>query len=98
MMRTMIAAIAAVLLLGATAQAGWYVGPVGGYAYYPAAPVYVAPAPVYVAPPPYAVYRPRVVVPAPVYAPYGPAVVGPRGRVYVPGRPVRNAVRVALPY
>jgi hypothetical protein len=47
-----------------------------------------------VAPVPYAVYSP-VVVPAPVWvAPPGVVV---RGKVYLPGRPVRNTVRAVLP-
>ena len=88
-MKTLLSSLAFVLLLGATAQGGWYYGPRA--VYYPA-PVYVAPAPVY----------PIYAAPVPVYAPapvlVGPAPVVVRGRVYVPGRPVRNIVRAALPY
>jgi hypothetical protein len=61
----------------------WPVGPV--YSYYPA---------------PYVVARPVVAVPGPVV--YGPAAVyypGPyvvRARVFVPGQPIRNALRAAF--
>ena len=41
-MKSVMMAVAAVLVLGSTAFAGWYVGP--GYAYYPAVPAYVYPA------------------------------------------------------
>jgi len=101
-MKTTILAIAATLMLGATAQARWYAGPVAAYAYYPvAAPAYVCPAPV-VVPGSHVVYSP-VMAPAPVVAPLpvwvGPpaVVVGPTGKVYIPGRPVRNTVRAVLP-
>jgi hypothetical protein len=94
-MKNLIIAVALVLLLGSTAYGRWYVGPRAGYAYYPAAPVYAYPEPV-----PYVTYAP--VIAAPVLAPAPvwvgrPVVVGPAGRVYLPGRPVRNAVRVVLP-
>jgi hypothetical protein len=94
-MKTLMIAVALVLVLGSTAYGRWYVGPPPGYAYYPAAPVYAYPAPV-----PYTVYSPviagPVMAPAPVWV-GRPAVVGPAGRVYVVGRPVRNAVRAVLP-
>ena len=98
-MKTLIAAIAAVLLLGSTAYGGWYVGPRMVQSYYPVGPVYGYPAPVVMAGP-QVVYSP--IVPAPIMAPapmwYGrPVVVGPAGRVYLPGRPVRNTVRAVLP-
>lgn len=101
-MKTLIAAIAVVLLLGSTAYGGWYDGPTmvqSYYPYYPAGPVYGYPGPVVVAGP-RVVYSPifpaPMMVPAPVW--YGrPVVVGPAGRVYLPGRPVRNAVRAVLP-
>jgi hypothetical protein len=79
------------------------------YAYAPA-PVYAYPPPVVAAPQvayapvlpgPRVVYSP--VVPAPVLAPapvpywYGPPAVVVRAKVYLPGRPVRNAVRFVLP-
>jgi hypothetical protein len=93
-MRNLTIAVAVLLLLGSTAYGGWYVGP--AYAYYP--PVYAYPAPVLAGP--QVVYAP--VVPGPVVAPGPwwagrPVVVGPAGRVYLPGRPVRNAVRAVLP-
>jgi hypothetical protein len=80
------------------------------YPYYAAAPVYAYPPPVVAAPQvayspilpgPRFVYSP--VVPAPVFAPapapywYGPPAVVVRGRFYVPGQPVRNVVRWAVP-
>jgi hypothetical protein len=59
--------------------------------------VYAYPAPyVYSYPTPVVAYRPAPVVayrPAAVYA--RPVVV--RAKVYVPGRPIRNAVRAVLP-
>jgi len=88
-MKNLILALALVLVLGSTAYGGWDVGP-RGYAYYAPARVYAYPAPV-----PYVTYAP-VLAPAPVWV-GPPVVVGPAGRVYVPGRPVRNAVRVVLP-
>jgi len=98
-MKTLIAAIAVVLLLGSTACGGWYVGPRVVQSYYPVGPVYGYPGPVVVAGP-RVVYSPIIpapmMVPAPMwYRP--PVVVGPAGRVYLPGRPVRNAVRAVLP-
>ncbi len=90
-MKNLLIAVAVLLALGSTAYGGgWYVGPSVGYAYYPGTPVYAYPAPVVVAGP-RVVYSP-VVVPAPVFAPR-PVVVGPSGKVYVPGRPVRNTLR-----
>jgi hypothetical protein len=89
-MRTLIIALALVLALGSTAYGRWYVGPTVGYSYYAPAPVYAYPAPV-----PYVTYAP-VWAPAPVWV-GPPVVVGPAGRAYIPGRPVRNAVRAVLP-
>jgi hypothetical protein len=94
-----VAMVLVVVSVAATAEAGWVVPPRVATAYYPVAPVVVAPAPVVIAPAPVVVPRPvvvarPVVVPAPVV--YGrPVIVRPR--VYVPGQPVRNAVRFALP-
>jgi hypothetical protein len=102
-MKTLLIAVAAVLMFSSTAWGGWYVGPTVGYAYYPAAPVYAYPAPpVYAYPAPVVVARPRVVyspiiAPAPVWV-GRPVVVGPAGRAYIVGRPVRNTVRAVLPY
>ena len=98
-MKNIILAVAVVVMLGSTAYGGWYVGPSVGYAYYPAAPVYAYPAPVVVAGP-RVVYSP--IMPAPVVAPAPmwvgrPVVVGAAGKVYILGRPVRNAVRAVLP-
>jgi hypothetical protein len=93
--KNLMIAVALVLLLGSTASAAWYVGPRVGYAYYPAAPVYAYPAPV-----PYVTYAPvvagTVIAPGPVWV-GRPVVVGPAGKVYITGRPVRNAVRAVLP-
>jgi hypothetical protein len=94
-MKNLLLAVALVFVLGSTAYGRWYVGPSAVYPYYAAAPVYVAPAPV-----PYTAYSPviigPVVVPAPVWV-GPPVVVGPAGKVYIVGRPVRNAVRAVLP-
>ena len=90
-MKTLVAAIAVLLLLGSTTYGGWYVAPRAVYAYYPAAPVYAYPAPVVVRAP-YVAYapvvQPPIVVPAPVLAPapyvtYAP-VVAPRIVVAAP--------------
>jgi len=109
-MKSVLAAIAVVLLLGSTAYAQWYVGPRA--VYYPAAPVYAYPPPVYAYPAPLYTYRVPVMVPSPyvAYSPVAPspvvvqapAWVGPptvvvRSKVYIPGRPVRNVVRAVLP-
>ena len=98
-MKGLIIAVAVVLMLGSTAYGGWYVGPTVGYSYYAPAPVYAYPAPVVVARP-HVVYSPviagPVVAPAPVWV-GRPVVVGRYGKVYLPGRPVRNAVRAVLP-
>lgn len=97
-MKNLIIAVAMVLLLGSTAYGDWYPGPSVGYAYYPAGPVYGYPAPVLVARP-RVVYSPVMVAPVMAPAPvWGrPVVVGPAGKVYVPGRPIRNTVRAVLP-
>lgn len=89
--------MALVLLLGATAHAGWYVGPRVVHAYYPAAPVYAYPN--VVVPAPYVAYAPVMVAPVAVPAGVwvGPPGVVVRGKVYVPGRPVRNIVRAVVP-
>ena len=103
-MKSLFAAVAVVLLLASTASAGWaYVapGPVVYGAYY-GGPVYAYPGvtPVVVARPVMAAPAPVVYAPAPVAYPavvgYGyPYVV--RAKYYVPGQPVRNAVRAVLP-
>ncbi len=101
------------LLLGSTAYGGWYVPPRVVHAYYPAPPAYAYPAsayaypaPAYAYPAPAYYYRAPVMRPMPytVYSPVVPAPmwVGPRGvvvrgKVYIPGRPIRNAVRAVLP-
>ena len=108
-MKTLLAALAIVLVMGSTALAGHryvvaYPAPVPVVSYYaPAAPVYVAPAPVpynaYYAPPavayPVAVPAPVYAYPAPVYAYPAPVVV--RAKVYPYGQPVRNVFRAVLP-
>jgi hypothetical protein len=112
-MRSIFAAVAVVLLLGSTAYGQWYVGPRAVYypasPYYAySAPVYAYPAPYYayrtpVVASPYYAYSPvySPVMPAPVVAPapvwYGAPGVVVRSRVYIPGRPVRNAVRAVWP-
>jgi hypothetical protein len=55
-MKTLIAALGIVLLIGSTSVAGWYVGPTVVRAYYPATYAYAAP--VMVAPAPYVSYMP----------------------------------------
>jgi hypothetical protein len=97
-MKTLLAALAMVLVMGSTAMAAHryvvaYPAPVPVVAYYAApAPVYAAPAPV----PYYAYYAPpAVAVPAPVYAYPAPVVV--RAKVYPYGQPVRNVLRAVLP-
>jgi hypothetical protein len=105
-MRNLVIVIAVFLLLSSTAFGAWYGGPV--YGYYAAAPV-VVPAPYVVYSPivtaPTMVPAP-VMVPGPYAAPMAvaapvvvgrPVVVGPAGKVYIVGRPVRNAVRAVLP-
>ncbi len=83
-----------------TAEAAWYVGPTVVQAYYPVGPVYAYPAPVVmpVAPAPYVAYTPLAVAPVAPAAVWvaRPAVVV-RGKVYLPGRPIRNAVRAVVP-
>ena len=98
-MRNLIIAVAVVLMLGSTAYGGWYVGPTVGYAYYPAVPVYAYPAPVVVRSP-YVAYAPVMAGPAVMPGPMWvgrPVVVGPAGKAYIVGRPVRNTVRAILP-
>jgi len=98
-MKNLLIVVAVLLLLGSTAYGGWYVGPTVGYRYYAAAPVYSYPAPVLV-PGPQVVYSPVVAAPLVVPSPVvvgRPVVIGPAGRVYIVGRPVRNAVRAVLP-
>jgi hypothetical protein len=93
-MKSIFTALVLVLFLGSAACGGWYYGP--RVACYPTAPVYAYPAPVVVQQP-YVAYTPVVAAPAVVVR--TPAVVvGARWRVYVPGRPVRNVVRAALPW
>ncbi|MEN6407668.1 MAG: hypothetical protein ABFC77_14505 [Thermoguttaceae bacterium] len=96
-MKNLMLVAVAILLLGSTAYGGWYVGPTVGYAYYPypvVEPVYAYPAPVVMAQPRVA-YSP-ILAPAPVMV-ARPVVVGPTGKVYIPGRPIRNAVRAVVP-
>ena len=105
-MKSILAAVVVVLLLGTTAYGQWYAGPT--VAYYPAAPAYAYPAPVYAYPAPYYTYRAPVVAYYP-YAAYAPVVAAPvsvwygapgvvvRSKVYIPGRPVRNVIRAVLP-
>jgi hypothetical protein len=97
-MKNLLVAVVALLLLGSTAYGRWYVGSTVAYPHYAATPVYTYPAPVVVAP--RVVYSPYVAGPAVVPAPVvvsRPAIVGPTGRVYIVGRPVRNVVRAVLP-
>ncbi len=110
-MKTFLAAVAIVLVLGSTASAGWtYVAarpvvvaaPVAVPAaevhyFYPVGPVYAYPGPVvrYHAPPPVVAYRPAV-VPVPARVVYPPPVVV-RPKVYVRGQPVRNVLRAITP-
>ena len=108
-MKNLVTAVAAVLMLSATAYGGWYVGPTVGYAYYPAAPMYAYPPPV-VVPDPQVVYSPVMPAPQVVYPPMvagavvtaatmwvAPPAVVVRSKVYIPGRPVRNVVRAVVP-
>jgi hypothetical protein len=105
-MKTLLVPIAAAVLLGfatlgsATAAGQGYVVPTVVESFYPPVPVYAYPAPVVVVPRRVVYYWPvisnPVVVPSPVWV-GRPVVVGPAGRVYVVGRPVRNAVRAVLP-
>jgi hypothetical protein len=94
MMKNVMIAIAFFLLIGSTAYGGWYVGPTVGYSYYAPAPAYAYPAP-YVAYSP--VYAGPVMAPAPVIVGRPVVVIGPAGKVYIPGRPIRNTVRAVLP-
>jgi hypothetical protein len=100
-MKRVLLAMAVVLMAASTALGGWrYVpgrvvvtAPVV-HSYWPVGPVYAYPPAVAVAPVvPVAPVAP-VVAPATVVAP-APVVVRPRA--YIPGRPVRRAVRVVLP-
>jgi hypothetical protein len=108
-MKILITALVIVLLIGSTSFGGWYVvQPTVVQAYYPGAPaVYAGPAP-YVSympvatPAPYVAYAPvqtyaysvPVVAPAPILV-GRPAVV--RTKVFYPGQPVRNVVKVVVP-
>jgi len=105
-MKTVIAALGIVLLIGSTSFAGWYVAPTVVQAYYPAGPVYAYPVPTMMAPAPYVTYMP-VAAPAapcaygvPMFAP-APVFVGPpaviRTRVFYPGQPVRNVLKAVVP-
>jgi hypothetical protein len=100
-MKSLVAALAIVLLSCSVASAAWVVvaPPPMAYSYWPVGPVYAHPHRVY-AYPYYAVAAPVVVDPAPLVGPAavyypGPAVV--RARVYYRGQPVRNAVRAVVP-
>jgi hypothetical protein len=110
-MKSILAAVAVVLLLGTTAYGQWYVGPRA--VYYPS-PVYAYPAPVYAYPTPVYAYRvPVAAYPYAAYYPYSPVMAAPvavparvwygppgvvvRSKVYIPGRPVRNVVRAVVP-
>lgn len=102
-MKSMVVAVAIVLLATSTAFGGWvYTSPAVPtavvHSYWPVGPVYAYPRPMVVARP--------VLVPPPVV--YPPAVVAPRAvwaspwvtvrpKVYVRGQPVRNVIRAALP-
>ncbi len=103
-MKSMIVATVIVLLACSTAFGGWghpvpvvVPAPVV-HAYWPVGPVYAYPPVVVRAPvvvvPRRIVYRARVVVPRAVW--YAPPVTV-RSKVYIYGRPVRNAVRAVLP-
>ncbi len=112
-MKSPVLAVVLVLVVSSVSYGAWYVVPQGYYAYYPyyaPAPMYAYPPPMVAAPQmayapvlpgPRVVYAP--VLPAPVLAPapapywYGPPAVIVRGKVYLPGRPVRNAVRFVVP-
>lgn len=98
-MKNLLVAVVTLLLLGSTAYGAWYVGPMVGYPYYAAARVYTYPAPVIVAGP-RVVYSP--IVASPMVVPSSvvvgrPVIVGPAGKVYIVGRPMRNVVRAVLP-
>lgn len=95
-MKRLLLALAIVLVASSSAVAGWgyvvgpgvYPGPVVT-GYWPGEPVYsysYYPAAPVVVPGP-------VVYPAPAFYP-GPVIVRPR--VFIPGQPVRNAVRATL--
>jgi hypothetical protein len=97
-MKSILAAVAIVLILGSTAYGGWYYGPRA--VYYPA-PVYAYPGPVYsYAGPtwgysPYATYYRPYMTYSPIVGPVvepAPVWVGPRGRVYYPGLPARRVL------
>jgi hypothetical protein len=103
-MKSILTAMAVVLLLGSTAYGQWYVGPRA--VYYPAAPVYAYsaapaypyPAPMYAYPAPYYAYRVPVVAPSPyvAYAPVAPAAVFAPAPVWYgpPGVVVRSKVYI----
>jgi hypothetical protein len=99
-MKSVLAAIAVVLILGSAAYGGWYYGP--GVAYYPG-PVYGYSGPVYTYAGPSCGYSPYVTYYSP-YVTYSPVVgpvvtpapvwVGPFGRVYYPRPAVRRVLVV----
>jgi hypothetical protein len=99
-MKSILAAVAVVLLLGSTAYGQWYVGPRA--VYYPAAvyaypaPVYAYPAPVYAYPAPYYSYRVPVAYPYVAYSPVvaAPAVVPAAVWYGPPGVVVRSKVYI----
>jgi len=110
-MKSLLIAVVIVLLAGSTASGGWpYAAPAAVpapvvYPYWPVGPVYAYPPPV-VRLPVRAVYPRPVIAPAPAVYPYpvvgrAPVMYVPpvwvRSKVYFRGRPVRNAIRAALP-
>jgi len=108
-----LAVAAAVLLTGSMASAGWrrvapvvVPAPTIVHSFYPVGPVYAYPAPAVVSVPAPIVYRRSVFYSAPVIYPSAvgypgtavvPVPVMVRPRFYVPGQPVRNAIRAAWP-
>jgi hypothetical protein len=93
-----------------TAYGQVYAVPTVVQTYYPPAPVYTYTTP-YAYPAPVVVpvrrwayspviapvtVAPQVVVTTPMVV-ASPVVIGPAGRVYIPGRPIRNTVRVVWP-
>jgi hypothetical protein len=98
-MKTLLAALGIVLLIGSTSFAGWYVAPTVVQAYYPGTPVYAYPAP-YMTYMPVAAPAPPCAYGVPMYAP-APVLIGPpavvRARVFYPGQPVRNVLKAVVP-